>query len=358
MMQKLIYLLLALFIILPWPAARAQNVEYAKNALGDKYYFVTESIRAEGGNIFVSAIREFGAERSGAVKRVFAVVFNSGEKTYRLLAMASLGPGGNVLDKQAYPQAVWREIAGNSGEKALFAAVTRYLARNPAASPGREQNALPVQRQASATGFFITPALVVTNYHVVNAARQIEVIYNNKLKAAATVIAAEPASDLALLAVHGLEQSVVPLVLGQSGTVREGARIYAVGFPLTDYIGSTAKITEGIVSGTAGYQGDVRQFEISAPVQPGNSGGPLLNDRGEAIGVVAAELGRKFVAKTGIIPQSVNFAIKADAIRRLLAKQPGNPGLPAPEQARPVLDAVSIMDLAKQGIVRIVVVME
>ena len=357
MMKKLIYLLLTL-LILPLHAAMAQNVEYAKSAQGDKYYFVTESIKTEGSKIFVSAVREFGAERGGAAKKVFAVVFNSGEKTYRLLAMASLGPGGNVLEKQAYPQAAWREIPGNSGEAALFAAVTRYLARNPAVSPGREQNAPAVHKQASATGFFITPTLVVTNYHVVNAARQIAVIYNNELKAAATVIATEPASDLALLAVHGLEHSVVPLVLGQSDTVREGARIYAVGFPLTDYIGTTAKITEGIVSGTAGYQGDVRQFEISAPVQPGNSGGPLLNDRGEAIGVVAAELGRKFVAKTGIIPQSVNFAIKADAIRRLLAKQPGNPGLPAPEQARPVLDAVSIMDLAKQGIVRIVVVME
>ncbi|WP_371378278.1 S1C family serine protease [Sporomusa aerivorans] len=355
-MQRILSLFLILFF-LPLYAANAQNVEYAKNSLGDKYYFVTESIKTGGNNIFVSAVREFSVERGGAAKKVFAVVFNTGEKKYRLLAAATLSADGKVVEKREYPQAIWQAIAGNSAEAALLSAVTRYLAQNPAAAAGGEPKAPSANRQATATGFFITPTLIVTNNHVVNAARQIEVIYNNELKAPATVIRVDPANDLALLEVHGLEQSVVPLALGQSDTVREGMRIYAVGFPLTAYIGLTAKISEGIVSGTVGYRGDTRQFEISAPIQPGNSGGPLLNENGEVIGVVSAELGRKFVDKTGIIPQNVNFAIKSDGIQNLLGNQLDNPGLPIPKRQKSVLDAVSIMELAKKGIVRIAVIM-
>lgn len=358
MLKKLVYFFLILFLTLPLHTAQAQNVGFAKDARGDTYYFVTESIKAVNNNIFVSSVCEYGTERNGIAKKAFAIVFDSGERKYRLLGIASIGIDGKVLEKKEYPQAVWKELAGNPVEEALFSAVTRYLAHNPLASSSRGQNQPSRHKQATATGFFITPSIVVTSNHVVNAAKQIEVIYNNEMKAAATIICTDPASDLALLQVNGFENSVVPLELGQSGKVREGTRIYAVGFPLIAYTGTAAKITEGIISGTAGYKGDLKQFEISAPIQPGNSGGPLLNEKGEVIGVVAAELGRKFVDKTGIIPQSVNFAVKSDNIRSLLANQLGKFNLPISGQQRLVRDAVNIMDLAKKGIVRISVVVE
>ena len=76
-------------------------------------------------------------------------------------------------------------------------------------------------------------------------------------------------------------------------------------------LGSQLKVSTGIVSATVGLLDDISQLQISAPIQPGNSGGPLLDEYGNVAGVVVAKLRALAVAKaTGDIPQNVNFAVK------------------------------------------------
>ena len=95
--------------------------------------------------------------------------------------------------------------------------------------------------------------------------------------------------------------------------------VVAVGFPLPGLLASEANVTTGIVSALAGIGDDTRFLQMTVPVQPGNSGGPLLDLEGRVVGVVVGKLDAVKVASvTGDIPQNVNFAIKAGVLRSFL----------------------------------------
>ena len=118
-----------------------------------------------------------------------------------------------------------------------------------------------------------------------------------------------------------------------------------LGFPLRGLLANQANVTVGIVSATAGLQNDTRFLQISAPVQPGNSGGPLFDRSGHVVGVIVAKLDALQVAElTGDIPQNVNFAIKARVARAFLASN-GIEVQTAPASER--LDAADIAELGR-----------
>lgn len=204
------------------------------------------------------------------------------------------------------------------------------------------------------SGFFIAPNIVVTSNHVVSGAKRIEIAYNNEVGLMAVVIGRDEVSDLAILKVSGLEDVVRPLVLANSSGVREGDRVYAVGFPLPMVMGPRAKVSEGIISSNSGMQGDLKMFQISTPVQPGNSGGPLLNDRAEVVGVVAAGLNATFMMKQGIVPQNVNYAVKINNLRNLINNNMLDDSLAAPKYDYS-LSAADVMDLVRKAVVLITV---
>jgi len=207
----------------------------------------------------------------------------------------------------------------------------------------------------SGSGFFITPNVVVTSNHVIRGASRIEIVYNNEIQLTGVVIGSDEASDLALLRVSGLEDIVSPLVLANSGSVRQGSRVYAIGFPLPLVMGMQPKLSEGIISSTAGLLGDLRMYQISTPVQPGNSGGPLLNDRAEVVGVVTGSLNAANMMKEGIIPQNVNYAVKINNICNLI----DNCGLDVSFGESPYdksLSAADVMDITRKAVVFIMVI--
>ena len=93
-----------------------------------------------------------------------------------------------------------------------------------------------------------------------------------------------------------------------------------MGFPVSNILGGEAKFTEGSISSLTGIQGDASYFQMSVPIQPGNSGGPVVNTRGEVVGIVAATAAiEAFYANTGSIPQNVNWASKSDNARLLFS---------------------------------------
>jgi serine protease Do len=203
------------------------------------------------------------------------------------------------------------------------------------------------------SGFFIAPNIIATSNHVISGASRIEILYNNEVRLRAVVIGKDEVNDLALLRVSGLED-VTPLVLANSGGVREGIRVYTVGFPLPTVMGTRAKLSEGIISSNDGMQGDLRMFQISNPVQPGNSGGPLLNDRAEVVGVVAAGLNATYMMKHGIVPQNVNYAVKINNLRNLINTSGLESSLSAPKYDCS-LSAPDVMDIAKRAVALIIV---
>ncbi|GMB01121.1 serine protease [Pelosinus sp. IPA-1] len=205
----------------------------------------------------------------------------------------------------------------------------------------------------SGTGFFITNDLIVTNYHVVDKAKTIEIKHNNGQKSSATVITKDPINDLALLKVSKSDFSVNPLPIANIQNTKDGDTVYTVGFPLPGLLGTKAKLSEGIINSITGIQDDVRMFQISIPIQPGNSGGPLLNAKGQVVGVVTASVNPyKTLLFAGTFPQNVNFAMKINYAANLLNTLTEAVHLPS-KKASSELTPAQIMVLAKEAVVQV-----
>ncbi len=212
---------------------------------------------------------------------------------------------------------------------------------------------LALKKVGSGSGFFITQNLIITNHHVIDKAKNIEIVYNNDQKIAATVIAKDAANDLAILKVDDFKGSVSPLFLGNTQNAKDGDPVYAVGFPMPNMLGDKAKLSEGIINSITGFKDDVRMYQISIPIQPGNSGSPLLNEKGQVIGVVTASMnGAATMLFTGTIPQNVNFAVKINYIQNLISTLPDGLYFPAAEPQEN-LTPTQIMNLAKKAVVEV-----
>ena len=157
---------------------------------------------------------------------------------------------------------------------------------------------------------------VLTNAHVVKACTQINVRSSAGDSATAQLIASDEKNDLAVVRTRPLSSVAI---FRDGKPVRAGDTIVVLGYPLAGVLATTANLTVGNVSALAGLGDDSRYLQISAPVQPGNSGGPLLDGSGHLVGIVTAKLDAALVARfTGDIPQNVNFALKAEVARTFL----------------------------------------
>jgi S1-C subfamily serine protease len=134
----------------------------------------------------------------------------------------------------------------------------------------------------------------------------------------ASVVAVDARRDLAVLSVPvGFGPA---LVFRDGPAVQRGESVVVYGFPLSGVLSSGPSLTTGDVSALSGLRDNPLHFTITAPVQPGNSGGPLLDAQGHVIGVVVAKLNAARIAEItgGDIPQNVNFAIKGPEAGRFL----------------------------------------
>lgn len=168
------------------------------------------------------------------------------------------------------------------------------------------------------TGFVVSSeGHVVTNQHVVNGCTGD--ITGGLTGAAPTklrLVSSDETNDLALLQATGGFKEVATI---RAKPIHSGDSIVAIGYPFHGLLTSDFTVTTGIVSSLSGILNDTRHLQISAAVQPGNSGGPLLASTGEVVGVVAAKLNAlKFAKATGNIPENINFAIKTGALRDFL----------------------------------------
>ncbi len=175
------------------------------------------------------------------------------------------------------------------------------------------KRAAEMPKSWSGTGFALTSNYIVTNYHVIENAKSITIqgINGNHVnKYGASVIASDKNNDLAILKVNGVNiaSSKIPYSV-KTNTSEVGEEVFVLGYPLTATMGDEIKLTTGVVSSKSGFQGDVSEYQISAPIQPGNSGGPLFDNKGNVIGIVSAK---------HVGAENVGYAIKTSYLRSLM----------------------------------------
>jgi S1-C subfamily serine protease len=156
----------------------------------------------------------------------------------------------------------------------------------------------------------------LTNYHVVKGCTALRMHWNG-VGHDATVINSDEQNDLAVVRSSG--GGIEPLHFREGKGIRPGDGIVALGFPYSGLLSTNAQVTTGDVSALTGIRDDIRFMQLTAPVQPGNSGGPLLDLSGNVVGVVSARINELAVVQaTGSLPQNINFAIKSAVIRAFL----------------------------------------
>jgi len=181
--------------------------------------------------------------------------------------------------------------------------------------PAAESNAV-----RTGTGFMIAPGgYILTAYHIVANTGRCEVRAVNGQRVDARIVAADPQSDLVLLQAD--LSTTDYLGVRDSSQVKLGEEVWTLGFPNLEQQGISPKMTNGIISSLNGFRDDPRAFQISVPIQPGNSGGPLLDKQGRVVGLVFARLPDGMLyERTGAMPQNVNYAIKSARLLEFLSQ--------------------------------------
>lgn len=169
-------------------------------------------------------------------------------------------------------------------------------------------------KEWTGTGFALKNGYVVTNYHVIENAKSINLQGINgdfSKQYNATIVATDKYNDLALLQiVDNNFKGFGSIPYNVKTSVSEvGEDIFVLGYPLTSSMGNEIKLTTGVISSKTGFQGDVSLYQISAPIQPGNSGGPLFDNKGNLVGIVNAK-------HKGA--ENVGYAIKTSYLKNLI----------------------------------------
>jgi len=189
----------------------------------------------------------------------------------------------------------------------------------------------PKTRITQGTGFLISKSgIVITNCHVAGDKSEITVLFPSKRATyKAEVQLKDTSNDLVILRLKDftykeISAGEIPYALRQSSNVKLGEEVFTLGFPLGDTLGKNAKFSDGSISALNGFAGNASLYQISNPVQRGNSGGPLFDKEGNVVGVVVSSLGPMFSGQDIIIPQNVNFAIKSDYLISLVSMLPAS----------------------------------
>jgi S1-C subfamily serine protease len=181
-------------------------------------------------------------------------------------------------------------------------------------------------RASSGTGFFISKTgHILTNHHVINNCGAVEVSHEGSMYAAG-VLASDPVNDLSILKSRVRPSTALPLSTNNPSLLQE---IYVAGFPFGKAVSSSVKVTKGIISSLTGFNNNSSQIQIDAALQPGNSGGPILDTKGNAVGVAVSKMDfRAALERFGAVPENTNFGVKASTARSFLETK----RIPLPDQ--------------------------
>jgi S1-C subfamily serine protease len=165
--------------------------------------------------------------------------------------------------------------------------------------------------------------LVLTNSHVARGCDALTILDAQRGRVVAALVDADVANDLALLRMDRKFPAVA--TFRRNAPLQAGEAVTVVGFPLASVLGFEPNVTFGYVSATGGLRGDSTRFQISAPIHKGNSGGPILDQGGQVIGIVTAKLDALAVQKrTGDLPQNISFGVRGEVAQAFLERHATN----------------------------------
>jgi S1-C subfamily serine protease len=194
----------------------------------------------------------------------------------------------------------------------LWASLSKTKESNENSSPKTDE----IVSASSGSGFAVSSnGHVITNHHVIEGCQKVKIHHNGR-SIPATVVTFDPQNDLALLKGNFRPSTVLPLSTNSPELLQD---VYVAGYPFGRRISTGVKVTKGIISSLTGIGNNFSNIQIDAALQPGNSGGPILDDRGNVVGVAVAKLDIKKILKNfGVIPEDTNFGIKASVVRSIL----------------------------------------
>jgi len=169
---------------------------------------------------------------------------------------------------------------------------------------------------SSGSGFAVSfTGHVVTNNHVIDGCTYVKVHYKGKA-IRSTILYRDQINDLAVLQGNFVPSRVFKISRRNPKILQQ---IFVAGYPFGYRISSSIKVTKGIVSSLVGLGNNVSNIQIDAALQPGNSGGPIVDNKGNVIGVAVAKLDlKKAVKEWGVVPENTNFGVKSSVVVNLL----------------------------------------
>lgn len=324
-----------LLLLLIAPSAHAENWAAIGVAASSSQtiYVDMHSIEREGG--FARFWLKVGVEKSLLSFNTYTdsieqVVLNCEEKTFAVTKSLGVRSNGERVSIKEVVPSDWSftkvvDTSPVSNHWSQFCPGKIASAHPPQPSEA-QPNTSPAAPNSpgfsTGSGFFVTPdGYFVTNYHVIAGAETIALFDVNAKMHMATVVRVDKANDIAVLKADG-KFKAIPVVT--SRTAKRGQSVITVGYPHADIQGLEPKVTGGIINSLTGLNNDARTFQISVPLQAGNSGGPLVTLDGNVIGVVAMKLSALAVLEeTGDLPQNVNYAVKSNYLTEVLIGIPG-----------------------------------
>ena len=172
-----------------------------------------------------------------------------------------------------------------------------------------DEDSMEIKVTSSGSGFFVTPNHIITNNHVTAGCDEIQV-KNKSYKSIVELLDTDSTTDLSILVTGKPNKSF--LYLRNRKPVSTGELSLALGYPFSSTLGSEIKVTSGNIAALTGFNNNIAELQLTSPVQPGNSGGPLLDDNGNVIGVIVSRLEKSSEITGDRTAQNVNFAIKSN----------------------------------------------
>ena len=236
------------------------------------------------------------------------------------------GQGTYTYANGSIKEGVWEYGFLKYAQKVTPPAVVR---KSPSPSPRRRTDPDKVFSASSGSGFAVSSrGHVITNHHVIYGCQKVKIHHNGK-SIPATVVTYDPQNDLALLKGDFQPPTVLPLSNESPELLQD---VYVAGYPFGQRISTGVKVTKGIISSLTGAKNNFANIQIDAALQPGNSGGPILDDRGNVVGVAVAKMDvKESLKRFGVIPENTNFGIKTSLVRSIL--ESSNVSAPKPNNA-------------------------
>lgn len=346
-MKKELKILVMAFLILPFISFAQRTVElpYVEtNSHVQSLFIKSIELTEEYTVVNVRYVNALGAgwirTYKPGDKRAFYIADQYGKRIAELINVKNIPYAPNKRTLRAYDEIVDFTlifstidknlkkidiIEGNSDAQSNFNFYGVYIDGTVAKGEKPKNKVEPGQKSlvSSGTGFLIsTDGYIATNFHVIDESSELEVVFpseNGFITYKATVYLNDKTNDISILKINDenfKKLNYLPYELSEEYEV--GDEVFTIGYPQPDIMGTESKLTTGIINSLSGIDNDNTCVQISVPVQPGNSGGPLFNSKGNIVGITTSSLNSIFMAKyKGNIPQNVNYAVKTEYLKVL-----------------------------------------